>query len=244
MINKPYLFFSKNYLKTSAYGDGESTSDLQNLYDNDVNTVLQTGGLPYEKTIFFTDNFGNIVNRTFDTLIILNTNIKSLTISASDNKGVYTPVIALTDNTEKNVFKNVESKITTSSIKIAITEADAPYAEIGELKICNFLLGLCALTNSKESKDCNAESFRTANGRLIHYKDFSKWNNGLEMDNLSKAHFDILTEEIKAEEELIIAPYLDFEIKAVYECYVNPEITYDIDRKTELYKLSVDAEEL
>ena len=34
------------------------------------------------------------------------------------------------------------------------------------------------------------------------------------MDNLSKVHFDILTEEIKTEEELIIAPYLDFEIKS------------------------------
>ncbi|WP_424244382.1 hypothetical protein Dip510_001652 [Elusimicrobium posterum] len=244
MIKKPYFFFSKNYLKTSSYANGDDTADLQPLYDNDVNTVLQTGELPYEKTIFFTDNFGNFVNRTFDTLILLNTNVKNLIVSAADTSGVYTPVLYVTENTEKNVFKNIESKITTSSIKINIAASNASYAEIGELKICNFLVDLCALTKSKEGKDCNAGSFSTTNGRLIHYKDFSKWTNGLEIENLSKADFDVLSSEIESEEEMIIAPYLDLDIKAIYECYVKPEIKYSVDRKTELYNLSIDTREL
>lgn len=244
MIKKPYLFFSKNYLKTSSYANGDDTADLQLLYDNDITTVFQTGQLPYEKTIFFTDNFGNVVNRTFDTLILLNTNVKNLIISAADTSGVYTPVLYVTENTEKNVFKNVETKITTSSIKINIASANGSYAEIGELKICNFLVSLCALTKSKFGKDCNAGSFRTTNGRLIHYKDFSRWTSGLEIENLSKADFDALTSEIESEEELIIAPYLDFSIKDIYECYINPEIKYSVDRKTKLFNLAMEAGEL
>lgn len=243
MIKNPYIFLSKNYLKTSCYENGDDTADLQPLYDNDVKTLFQTE-LPCEKTIFFTDSFGNVVNRTFDVLILQNTNITDLTVSAADNAGVYAQIAFIAGNSEKNIFKPLEGKVTTSSVKISITAANSSYAEVGEFKICNLLSNLFALTKAKESRDCNAGNFRTASGRLIHYKDFSKWANSLDMENITKSDFDVLLNEIQSEGELIIVPYLDLEIQAIYECYVNPEAKYSVDRKTELFSLSIDAGEL
>ena len=42
----------------------------------------------------------------------------------------------------------------------------------------------------------------------------------------------------------ISASFKDFDFSAVYECYLDPQIEYEVNRKTELYELKLEAQEL
>lgn len=244
MIKKPFIFLSKNYLKTAQYSGGAEITDIKNIFDNDKETFYQSDVLPFERTIFFVDNFGNVVNRTIDTVIFQNSNIKSFTIKAANTSGVYSDIITVTNNTDTNVFAQAATKVKTSSIKISITAINGTYLSIGELKVCNLIANLFAKTSGNFVNDTNADSFRTASGRLIHFKDYKKWSMDLDIDNLTKAQFDLLKAEIDLEEEMIILPYKDFNIEDLYECYIKPEYKYSVNRITELFTLGVKAEEL
>jgi hypothetical protein len=245
MIKQPYLFFSKNFLKTTQYADGTPTSDIAKMYDGDRTTLWQSSEILVDKTIFFTDDFGNIINRTFDTLIFQNTNISGATIYAADSSGNYYQILQFANNTEKYFIKNLNFPTETSSLRIVIPLPDnSDYAEIGELKVCKYFGDVCCLTSAKEQHEANAGTFRTTNGRLIHYKDFLKWAAKIDIENLPKDNFFSLKEAIFTDEELIIAPYKDHNIEAIRDCYVDPEFSYQVDRKTELYSLSLEAAEL
>lgn len=230
---KPYIFLSQNFLKDIVNGNNE----IINGVDINIST------LPYTLTIYFTDRYGNAVNRVIDTLIFQNTNINNMTVSALVG-GTYTNIFSLTGNTQSTVITKNESTTTTSSLQITIPETNNPATVVGKLGIYGFLCNLCALTDSEYKKDANYGSYRVIDGSYIHYADYNKWVAKIKMENLPQAQFNLLTNQVDEIGEMTVIPYQDLEANGVYECAVNREYSWGLDRKTSLFNLNMEFNEL
>ena len=234
MIRQPYIFLSQNYAKYAL--------------DEQVNEVslknLELGNLPYVAKIYLTDKYGNYINRSIDTLLLEDTNIVNATLEYEQN-GQYYPWFTLSDNTDTTVLLKNPEPVSACSIRITIpAEGNPSVVNIGKLGLYKYLCDLCAETDSSFKVDANSGSYRTLSGDVVYYGDYGKWESKIKMANLPKEQFDILTKEIRETTELTIIPFKDFDFSAVYECYVDPEIEYEVNRKTELYELELEAQEL
>ena len=107
-----------------------------------------------------------------------------------------------------------------------------------------YLCNLCALTESDYKKDANYGGYRVVNGSYIHYADYNKWTAKIKMENLPQAQFNLLTNQVDEFGELTVIPYQDLEAQAIYECGVNREYSYSLDRKTSLFELTLECNEL
>lgn len=230
---KPYIFLTENYLKHAVDSNNDAIDAVNLSADN----------LPYTLTLFFTDRYGNAVNRNIDSLILANTNIKDMSIAALQN-GNYTNFFTITGNTEKTIFVKNPSSITTTSLQITIPTTNNPASVYGTLGIYNFLCNLFALTDSDFRNEANEGGYRVVDGSYIHFGDYNKWAAKVKMENLPKAQFDLLTNQAKQVGELTAIPYKDLEASAIYECAVNRGFSWGVDRKTELFNLTLELNEL
>lgn len=237
MIKRPFIFLSENYAKFII--DGIVGNTAINLAD------IIIPAFPFEQTFFFTDQWGNVVNRDVDTLVLQRTNLVNATILAADNSGNYTPLFKITDNQEDTVFIKLAKPVKTSSLRIFVEADGNPNTvEIGKIGFYRYLCDLFAQTEATFRKDTNQGSFRVLSGAVVYYGDYDKWEAKIKIENLPRVQFDLLLSEIKSTNRLTVLPFQDFSIGEIYECYATPEISYEIDRKTELYSLSLEVQEL
>jgi hypothetical protein len=237
---KPYIFLSENYLQYTIDSNNEQ-ADLRDI----------AASTPYDTTIYFADRYGNIVNRTIDTLILQGTNIANMTIEAateeseseSESDDGYTPILTLANNTDSTVILKAAQPVTTSSIRIIIPDATNPANVVAKIGVYGFICNLCALTDSNYKITGNEGSFRVVNGDYIHWADYKKWVGKVKIDNLPKAQFDLLTQQADTGTMTVI-PYTDLEAEAIYACAVKREYSWELDRKTELFKLDLEFNEL
>lgn len=231
---KPYIFLSQNYLNYTQDSNG-----------NDVNIKTITNAQsPYEIILFFTDRYGNIVNRTIDTLILRDTNIVNMTVSASNGVGVYSTAFTVSGNDQSTLFIKLANPVTTSSIQINIPDDTFNPAYINaKIGVYGFLCNLLALTDSNYKISANEGNYRVVSGSYIHWADYKKWVAKVKMENVTKTDFDILTQQAD-KGEMTVIPYEDLEADEIYECAVNREYQYGIDRKTELFNLELEFNEL
>lgn len=231
---KPYIFLTDNYLT--------NTQDTQgNAVDIRTITSAQT---PYEVTVFFTDRYGNIVNRSIDTLILRNTNIVNMTVSAADGLGVYSPVFELQGNDQETVILKNATPVVTSSLRLTVSDDTFnPQYINAQIGVYGFICNLLALTDSSYKIDANAGGFRVVSGAYIHWADYKKWVAKVKMENLPQSQFDALTQQADLGEMTVI-PYEDLQADEIYECAVNREYSYELNRKTELFSLELEFNEL
>lgn len=237
MIKKPYIFLSENYGKFIANADG---SDVANRIAD-----VEIHSFPFEFTFFFTDQWGNFINREVDTLVLQNTNLVNATVYAADSAGNYTPLFEILNNRESTVCSKLAVPVKTSSLRVVVAaEGNPELVQIGKIGFYRYLCDLAALTDSSFKKDTNQGDYRVLSGAVVYYGDYDKWTAKIKTDNLPKGQFDLLMGEIKSSNCLTIIPFQDFVAEEIYECYINPEISYEVNRKTELYSLSMEAQEL
>lgn len=231
---KPYIFLTDNFLI--------NTQDSQG---NDVNIKTITNAqIPYEVTIFFADRYGNIVNRSIDTLILRNTNIVNMTVSAADGLGNYTTVFELQGNDQETVILKNANPVTTSSLRFTVADDTFnPQYINAQIGVYGFLCNLCALTDSSYKIDANEGGYRVVSGAYIHWADYKKWVAKVKMDNVTKEQFDLLTAQA-AMGEMTVIPYEDLQADEIYECAVKREYQYELNRKTELFSLELEFNEL
>ena len=233
---KPYIFLSQNYLSQAQDSNGDSL---------DIRTV-ENEQVPFERTLFFADRYGNIVNHEIDTLIISGTNIVNMTVYKADGLGNYSPCFEIQGNDKDNLIIKLETPVNTSSLRFTV--ADDTYnpqsINIGYMGIFKYLCNLCALTDGSFKNEANYGSYRLVSGALVHYADYKKWSCKLKMENLPQAQFDILANQARDIGEITVIPYKDLEAEELYECGVNREISYEVDRKTELFTLELELNEL
>lgn len=228
---KPYIFLSENYLHNAQDSNG-----------NDINAIdISTSDLPYTLTVYFADIYGNPTARTIDTLILQDTNIQNLTLAYEKN-GAYTTLLSVASNTESTVLVKAENAVTTSSIQITIS-ATNPATVNAKLGVYGFVCNLLALTDSNYKIAANQGDYRVVSGDYIHWADYKKWVGKVKMENLPKDQFDALTAQAD-KGEMTVVPYTELEATAIYECGVNREYSYELDRKTELFSLTLELNEL
>lgn len=238
---KPYIFLSENYLK-SAIDNSANPIDLREI---SVYT-------PYTQIIYFTDEYGNIVNRTIDTLILRDTNIANMVIEVateesesgeSESGDGYMPILTISGNTDSTVIVKAADPVTTSSIRITIPDIGNPEIVAAKMGVYSFVCNLFALTDSSYKIEANEGSYRVVSGAYIHWADYKKWVGKIKMENLEKSQFDLLTAQAD-KGEMTVIPYKDLELEAIYECGVKREYQYELNRKTELFSLELELNEL
>lgn len=232
MTMKPYIFLSQNYLNFTQ----DATANPV-----DIRTISAT--TPYTVTVYFVDRYGNPVNRTIDTLILQDTNIVNMTVEAANAGGAYSTLLTLADNTQSTVLLKAQTPALTSSIRVTVPGGTNPADISGKMGIYGFICNLCALTDSNYKIDANEGSFRVLNGDYIHWADYKKWVGKIKMENLPQAQFDLLTEQADLG-EMTVVPYQDLEADGIYECAVSREYSWELDRKTHLFKLDLEFNEL
>lgn len=299
---KPYIFLSENYLKQAVDSNNEN-----------INVNISSNNLPYSLTLYFTDRYGNPVNRRIDTLVLKDTNIQNCVVSYYTGAAPYTlyawtfeghtiytknypitadieplfnadgspyapsregfecrnqvifwqrenrceydndndktilgydPYFMIENNTESTIFIKKDSAIETPSLQIDIPSVDNPAEIKGRFGVYGFICNLCALTDSNYKNEANAGGYRVVNGDYIHYFDYRKWSAKVKMENLAQDQFTLLSEQAQNIGEITAIPYQDLFMDAVYECAVNPEISYGLNRKTELFDLELELNEL
>lgn len=230
---KPYIFLTDNYLR--------NTQD-QNSAAIDITTISNVQP-DYEQVIFFADRYGNIVNRTIDTLILTNTNIVNMTVSANVG-GTYTTAFTVSGNDKSTLIVKLANPVNTSSLKFTIPDDTFnPQYINAQIGVYGFLCNLLALTDSSYKIDANAGGFRVVSGAYIHWADYKKWVAKVKMENLPQSQFDALTQQADLGEMTVI-PYEDLQADEIYECAVNREYSYELNRKTELFSLELEFNEL
>lgn len=233
MTMKPYIFLSQNYLNYTQDSNGDII---------DVRVISTT--VPYTVDVYFADRYGNTLNRTIDTLILQNTNIKNMTVEYLTGGGTYSNLLTLANNTDSTVLLKAETPALTSSIRISVPDDGTNPANIsGTIGIYSFLCNLFALTDSSYKIEANEGGYRTVDGSYIHFADYKKWVGKVKMENVTKEQFDLLTAQADIG-EMTVVPYRDLEADAVYACAVKREYQYEVDRKTELFKLDLEFNEL
>lgn len=233
MTMKPYIFLSQNYLNFTQ----DATAN-----PIDIRTISET--TPYTVTVYFVDRYGNGINRNIDTLILQDTNIVNMTVEAANAGGAYSTLIDLAGNTQSTVLIKASAPVTTSSIRLTIPDDGTnPATVTAKMGIYGFICNLCALTDSNYKIDANEGSFRVLNGDYIHWADYKKWVGKIKMENLPQAQFDLLTAQADLG-EMTVVPYQDLEADGIYECAVSREYSWELDRKTHLFKLDLEFNEL
>lgn len=232
---KPFIFLSENYLTRAQDSEGAAV-DLRAL----------NAQVPFTATIFFTDRYGNIVNRTLDTLIINDTNIVNMTVESLDGLGNYSTAFTISDNNKDSLIIQLENPINTSSLRFTVPDDtyNPQSINIGYMGAFNYLCNLLALTDGNFENKANYGSYRLVSGALVHYADYKKWSCKLKMENLPQEQFNILASQARDFGEITVIPYQDLEADELYECAVNREISYAVDRKTELFNLELELNEL
>lgn len=231
---KPYIFLTENYLRNTQDGNGNSV---------DITTISNVQP-DYEQIIFFTDRYGNIVNRTIDTLILTGTNIVNMTVQAANGLGVYSDVFTVSGNDQDTIFMKLANTVTTSSLKFNIPDDTFnPQYINAQIGVYGFLCNLFALTDSNYKIDANEGGYRVVSGAYIHWADYKKWVGKVKMENVTKEQFDLLTAQADLGEMTVI-PYEDLQADEIYECAVKREYQYELNRKTELFSLELEFNEL
>lgn len=229
---KPYIFLTENYLKRAQ--DSNSA-------EIDITSISDPAG--YEQTVFFADRYGNVVNRTIDTLTITNTNIVNMTVSASSG-GAYTTIFTVANNNKSTLFIKLENPVTASSLKVTIPDdTHNPATVTAKIGVYGFLCNLLALTDSSYKIEANEGGYRVVSGDYIHWGDYKKWVAKVKMDNLAQGQFELLTQQADLGEMTVI-PYEDLFIDEIYNCAVKREYQYNLNRKTELFSLELEFNEL
>lgn len=239
MIKRPFVFFSADFGANISNGLGTGLpGGLSGLSVQD---------LPYQLTVFFTDEWGNAVNRQIDTVMFTDTNLASVMIEASNNQGEYAALWDIAENAESDFLLKLAAPVTTSSLRITLGggEDENPQpVRIGEIGIYRYLLDLLALTDAQFKKETGQGSYRTIAGQTVFYGNFNKLDAKLKVQNLPKNQFEDLTAQIDAQNKLTVLPFYGDSLGKIYKCYVSPEYSFELDRRTALYSLTLELKEL
>lgn len=237
MIKKPFIFLTKNFARQIVDANGVDVS--QQLIN------ISTSEFPYVLTFFFTDKWGKIINRKIDTLILEGTNVRNLIIESADNSGNYKTLFNVAGNIDNTVIFIADEKVETSSLRLTIPASGNPEeVRIKRASFYDYLLDCVALTSADFHFETNQGSYRTLSGNIVFYGDYKKWASKIKIENLPQGQFNIINAAIQEDNILTIIPFQDFEPAAIYESYISPEFSFEVDRKTALYSATWEAQEL
>lgn len=197
--------------------------------------------------IVFKNWQGEEVERTIDRLILLNHNVKSMTAYYWD--GSAWQIIAgtvLTSLAAANTLVKFAINQTTSRLRIKLysTQTANQFKAIGELKACLSVLEDALWDSSfPRNDDKQGDSYRLSEGPLVTWKEWTKVSGTLTLDSVSLANTTLLMPYMKTAAFLTVVFHDDYDLSECYEFAVSSAPRLKLDRKTELYSVSMELDE-
>jgi len=222
------------------------------LYDQNQETKYSSSGSDdaTEETIeiIFKNWQGTEISRTFDRIIMLNHNVKSGGADYWNGSAwVAIPEAAMTAETTAYKYVSVASAISASRVRMRLSTTQTANAQkfIGELKFCLSILDGTQLWRSSLPRQDEQRSGyeRTGDGRLVFYREWTKFAASGQLYDVAKADHDLLLPYMKAAEFITIVFYEDHAPEDCFECAIVNAPRRDINRKTGLYEISLELQE-
>lgn len=221
------------------------------LYDQKRATQWQSSGsddtVTETVTITFNDDSGAAVTRRIDMFILLNTNVRGLSASYTDAAGAShnIPDLNIADNEEENLIIEFSdyADARTFTLSMATTMEANGEKKVGELKLCELLINLEALTSFSRKDYANQGHYYLKTGELVRWREFSKVAGSLSLSNVSKDQRDALNTAIANFDFLTFIFYSEYDASSVYEFAVTEMPSETFDRRTQLFEIGLELTE-
>jgi len=232
--------FGQNALTKFDTITASSGSGTEYLYDQKPATVWRSSGssdsVTETLTFAFKNLAGNAATRTFDTVILQNTNVKAWTAGSEP--------FTLSDS---NAVLSLSASVSASSYTLSLLTAQTANADkyIGEVKFCSLLLSLTNALCEWERQDNAVESgsFYTKSGELVSWTGPQKVAGTLSIKNLTLADRQTLLDAIAANTFLTVALYCDFDPAQVFELALTEPPSESFDRTSRRYAMKLKLQE-
>lgn len=224
----------------------------QYLYDQNRDSKWTSSGsndtVTETITVIFKNWQGVEVNRTFNRIVLQNTNFKAVTAEYWDGAAWQSIAeAALTLAAADKIIETAASK-TGSRIRVNVATAQTENAEkyLGELKVCLAIFtGDQQWSSSFQRQDEQGAGYnRTADGKLRAWKEWTRFAGNLTLTEVSQADHDTLFPYLGASSLLTVVFCDDFDPAAVHECMVVSPPNHILDRKSQRYEISMELQGL
>jgi len=249
----PMEVYSENFLHPQcSVAASSGASGIALLYDQKPATAWASVGSSDSVTetlsISFRNSAGQVVSRSFDTIMLLNHNVKALTAQYLDGSGVEQVIAeaAITDSQTLDLFIDMTAPVTGSSLMLNLSATQIINREksIGELKVCKRILTLGNAKATFERRDQSKQGYYyTANGNLVAWKEYIKRAGTLTLEELTLADRNTLLAAVEAYDFLTLVFHRDFYAREVFEFAVIAPVTEKLDRLSGRYMVSLEVAE-
>ena len=250
-MNDPIEVLSENYVNgdcTIAVTSGDATKAY--LYDQKPATAHLSSGSNDATTetvdVSFKNWQGAAVVRTFDRIILLGHNYKAITADYYDGAAWQPITEATLTLAAANTIIEIATPISATRVRVVAATTQVANAEkyLGELKVCLNLVSLgLALTDWQPSGEQKAGAYRLAGGPLVAWKEWTRLAGTLSLENVLKTTKDTLLPYLKASGFITLVFHADFDASEVYEFSIASAPAWAVDRKAELFSLSMELRE-
>jgi hypothetical protein len=260
-VNKPIKIYSLNYLNKNCQFDCEdnkvsgtqgsqtqgtltSFAKLCDFEPYNNNFVFSRIGASLIFSCSFKDKFGKFIVRSIDTIVLQNSNVKSMQVKYTDNSKNEVLAYELINNLKSEIRITLPQKITGSKITFNIQSVfNGKDIKIGQLRVLEKVLDLNATTETSVTYKTKDGSLRTYNGRLVTWTDYSKWAATVTAKNVAKEQYDLLKFFACRDGFITIEPFGEFEEKDIYEVYIKrSDLEYSINRWSGLFDINLKFE--
>jgi len=250
-MKDPIEIFSENYVNGDCeitVTSGDATKAY--LYDQKPATCHLSSGssdiIPETVEVNFKNWQGAALNRTFDRIILLGHNYKAITADYYDGFAWQPIAEATLTLAAANTVIEIATPISAARVRVVAATTQVANAEkyLGELKICLNVLSLgLALSDWQPAGEQKAGAYRLAGGPLVAWKEWTKLAGILSLENVAKTTKDALLPYLKANGFITVVFYSDFDTSEVYEMSIASAPAWTVDRKAELFSLSMELRE-
>jgi hypothetical protein len=230
-----------------------------NLNDGYRDSVWRSSGSNDSTTeslvIAFMDAAGNAVSRSFDTIILQNTNVSSVRAMVQDAQGNQTVIQSLQrrlmgQSQLPGAVTGSDAIIslgTVSCVQITLyfdaTQTANQDKYIGELRLVQSVAQPSVLSAWKRKDAAKSGNARLADGHLLAWQEWQRCEGTLTLQNLGKADHDAIIAALAAYDWLTVAFCYSFDPTQIFELRVTEPPTESFDRKAQLYSLELALKE-
>lgn len=231
-----------------------SSGDTNNAYlcdqKQDTKWASESSNDATQETIeiVFNNWQGAEVDRNIDRIIFLNHNLKAGGVDYwSAGAWVEIAEATFTGLASAYTFIELTAPVVTSRIRVRLdtTQTANEDKEIGELKFCEKILDGTQLWRSDipRSDSQLAGTYRTGEGRLVFWREWTKFAASGYLQEVTLANKNTLLPYLKSGGFITIVFYQDFDPTECFECALVEGPRFSLDRKSELFEVSLNLEE-
>lgn len=241
--------FGENRVKDATLTALSGAASLENIRDGKYATKWTSVGSNDTTNEYISaqllDRAGATTLYPFDTIILLNTNVKA-GYAAYYNGSAWGNITGGTISALATTDTMVSfSEVTGSYMKLWLQTTQAANAQkyLGELKVCKHILTMSTLSNFARTDELRAGNYYTRGGNLVRFRIFNKFCGSLTLQNISKTQRDALWTAYDAYDFFVFAFFKDYALSETYDMAITSPPTETFNRKTQLYEITLEVKQ-